>query len=118
MRADLCRLGAVEVEAGGEEDELGAALARLEAGHGGVDAEFARLVVAGGDDAAPRAAADGDGLAGEFGTLAHLHGGVEAVHVEMDDLAHRFKAMIRDFASRRNSISQAKIDQSAGKPAG
>jgi hypothetical protein len=86
--ADFGGLGAVEVEAAREEDEMRAAFARLEAGHGGVDAEFARLVVAGGHHAAPRSAADGDGLAGELGVFAHLDGRIEAVHVEVDDLAH------------------------------
>ena len=60
-----------------------------ESRHGGTDTELAGLVVAGRDDAAVSSSAHGDRSAGEFRTLSHLHGGVEAVHVEMDDFSHR-----------------------------
>ncbi len=43
----------VNIEAGRKDDEVRAALQRHEGGHGGVDAEFARFVVAGRQDAAP-----------------------------------------------------------------
>jgi hypothetical protein len=77
-----------EIEPDGQEDEIRAPLLRLEAGHGRPDAEFARLVIAGGDHAAPRAAAHRDRLSGQLGPFPHLDGGVKAIHVEMNDLAH------------------------------
>ena len=103
---DFRRLGAVKIEADGQKDELRASFPRLKAGHGGVDAELARLVIAGGDDAAPAAAADRDGLPGQFGPLAHFHGGVEAVHVEMDDFAHGERKQDTRFFARPPWVSR------------
>ena len=50
--------------------------------------EFARLVIRGGNDAAPGSAtADGDGLALERRVVAHFDRGVKAVGIDMDDFA-------------------------------
>ncbi len=86
--ADALGLAAIDVEAGGDDDELGALPQGEEGGHGGADAERAGLVGAGGEDAAAVAcAADADGLAAERGVIALLDGRVEAVHIEVDDFA-------------------------------
>jgi hypothetical protein len=51
-----------------------------------VDAKFARLVVARCQYTPPLAsAADGNRFAGKFGFIANLNGGIETIHVQMDD---------------------------------
>jgi hypothetical protein len=84
---DLCGLGAVEVEPDGKKDQFRAQFARLKARHRRADAESSGLVVAGRDHAAPAFSADGHWTPRELRTFPQLNGGVEAVHVEMDDLA-------------------------------
>ena len=63
-----------------------AAAQRLGAAHRGVDAEAARDVVRGRDDAAPaRVAADDERLRAELRVLELLDGRVERVEVEVRD---------------------------------
>jgi hypothetical protein len=53
-----------------------------------MDAEAARRVIAGGDDAALQgAAAHGHGQVAQGGIVAHLDGGIETVAIAMDDLS-------------------------------
>ena len=85
--ADAVGLLPVEVETHRQKDQLRTKIPRLEGRHGGAAAVFPRLVVAGGEHPAPTAAPDRDGFPGELGTLAHLDGRVETVHVDVDDLA-------------------------------
>ncbi len=90
-------LRAIGIEPGGKDDEVRAFLQGHVRRHGGADAVFARLVVAGGEDAAPiPRTADGDRLARERGRVAHFDGGVEAIHIEVDDGAWRAHGNLRN----------------------
>lgn len=68
---------------------MGATLEGHESGHGGADPEFSGFVGSGGENAASAAPADGDGFAAEGGIVAYFDSRVEAVHIDMDDLALR-----------------------------
>ena len=86
--ADLGALGAVEIEPRGHHDELRTTSQRHEGRHGGADAVLARLVVAGGQHAAPLArAADSERVTAQVRAFALLASRVEAIHIDMDDLA-------------------------------
>ena len=85
-RADLLRDGAIDLEARLDEDQVGAAPLGGDRGHGRAHAEVARLVARRRDDAA-MAAADRERLAAQSRIVALLHGRIEGVHVDMDDLA-------------------------------
>ncbi len=87
--ADLVADGAIGVEAGGDEDEIGAEPARLSAGHSRAHAECARFIARRRDHAARAAAADGDREPAQLGIVALLDRRIESVHVDMDDLAVR-----------------------------
>jgi len=66
---------------------MGTTPQRLCRRHGAVDSELAGLV-RGGADHAPRlgVACDDDGFASQLGSIALLHGGIEGVHVHVNDL--------------------------------
>src|SRR4051812_8353575 len=82
------RLPPINVETCRQNDELRAALERHEGWHGGADPELPRLVVAGGQDSAAVAGAtDADRLASEGRLVPHLYGGIETVHIEVDNRA-------------------------------
>ena len=79
----------VERVARPDEDRSRAASERLRAAHRGVDAEAARDVVRGRDDApAVRVAADDERLSPQLGLLQLLHGGEERVQVEVGENRH------------------------------
>lgn len=83
--ADAAAFLFVDVEAYGNDNEVGAALHGLEGGHGGAYAELAGLVVAGGKHAASgTVTTDGNRLVTEIGTVADFNGCVEAVHVDVN----------------------------------
>ena len=86
--ADALGLAPVNIETGGDDDELRALPERKERGHCGPDAKGARLVGAGREDPAPvPGPADADGLAPKLGIIPLLDGRVKAIHVEVDDFA-------------------------------
>ena len=90
IRADLLGDLLVFPEIGRNEQAVRAAPPRFGAGHARMDAELARLVVGGGRHrTAVGPAADDQGFAAQFGAVAHFHGGVEHVHVDVNDLAQR-----------------------------
>src|ERR1051325_10882623 len=86
--ADLVRDGAVLFEIRRDEDAGRAEALRARGGHGGVDAELARLVGPGADHAPLARPADDHRLAAQRGVVALLHRRIECVHIDMDDLAH------------------------------
>ena len=90
-RADLLRYRAVDVEPRLDENQVRAAAPGRDRRHGRTDAVFAGLIACRHDDAAVPAA-DRHGPALERGIVALLHGRVEGVHVDMDDLARRADA--------------------------
>src|SRR5690606_20293767 len=76
----------VLLEAVGEDDEVGAQGQGGAGRHGGADTVAARLVVAGGDHAAPlRRAAHRHGAVAQGGVVAHFDRGEKAVGVAVDD---------------------------------
>ena len=85
--ADLLRHCLVHVEARPDEDQLGAFPPRRDPGHGRSHAEAPGLVARRRHDAALARAAHRDGLAAQGGVVALLHGRVEGIHVDVDDLA-------------------------------
>ena len=84
---DLARDRAVDLEARRHEDEVRAQPQRGARGHGRAHAERPGLVAGGGDNAALARAADRDRPAAQRRVVALLHGRVERVHVDVDDLA-------------------------------
>src|SRR5437899_9853 len=73
---------------GRDKHQLRAAVGRLDARHGRANAVLAGLIARRQDDAPrmlSRVRADDDRLAFEAGVLANLDGGVERVHVHMED---------------------------------
>lgn len=78
---------AVEGELRRYEYGLGAAAAGGGGGHGRVQAEAAGFVGGGADDGARSFPGDDEGLAAQFGAFAQFYGGVEGVHVDVDDFA-------------------------------
>ena len=85
--ADLARDGAVAGEVGRDEDGVWAEALGADGGHGGADAEGSGFIGGGADDGAVAAPGDDDGFAAEGGIVALLDGGVEGVHVDVNDLA-------------------------------
>ncbi|MNC36573.1 hypothetical protein D3C75_851010 [compost metagenome] len=86
---DLLRGRLVRLETWAHDQQLRAQCQCRARGHRRVHAEGTRLVVAGGDHAAPiRRTAHGHGTSGQTRVVAHLDGGEEAVAVNVDDLAH------------------------------
>jgi len=83
---DLARHGRVLVHVHAQVDAFGTETKGPADGHGGVDAEAARLVGSGRHHAAPaRIRAHDDGAAADLRTVALLDGRVERVHVHVDD---------------------------------
>ena len=79
----------VEFHVGTDEDRVGTLLIGGAGGHRGMDAELARLVGAGGDDAAlVGSGSDDDGLAAPLGMVQKLDGREERVHIDMEDRRH------------------------------
>ena len=68
-------------------------------GHGGAYAVLAGLVGGGADDGALALPGDNDGAAAEVGRVTLLDGGVEGVHVDVDDLARRGLGRLEQAAS-------------------
>ena len=84
---DLAAHAAIEFEVRGDEDGVGAQADRLDARHRRPHAKFSRFVARGEDDASgmlSRIGSDNDRLPFEFRILANLQGGVEGVHVHME----------------------------------
>src|SRR5438034_11735322 len=90
---DLAAHAAIEFEVRGDEDGVGAQEDRLDARHRRPHAKFSRFVARGEDDASgmlSRIGSDNDRLPFEFRILANLQGGVEGVHVHMEqESGHR-----------------------------
>ena len=86
-RPDLARDGFVGVETRLHEDEVGAFPLGGDGRHRGAHAELARLVTCRRDDAALARSANGHRLAAQFRIVALLDGGIEGVHVDVDDFA-------------------------------
>ena len=86
-RADLPRHLLVDVEARLHKDQVGTFPLRGDRRHGGAHAELSRFVACRRDDAALPRSADGDRLAAQLRIVALLDGGVEGVHIDVDDLA-------------------------------
>ena len=97
--ADGAGDGFVAGEVGWDEDGVGAEALGGNGGHGGADAELACLVGGGADDGALALPGDDDGTAAEVGGVALLDGGVEGVHVDVDDLARRGMVRLEQAAS-------------------
>ena len=91
-RPDLPRDRPIDVEPRLHEDQVGTLPLRADGGHRGADAESPRLIARGGHDAPLARAADRHRLAAKIGIVALLDGGVEGVHVDVDDLALAFRA--------------------------
>src|SRR5690606_10203284 len=81
------RLRTIQIEANRQKHKVRAKLASLETRHRRTNSEGTRRVIARGHHATPGSATDGDRNVREFRSLTHLDGCVEAVHVEMNDLA-------------------------------
>lgn len=82
----------INVESRGHKNEVGAFLQGQKSGHGRVATVFTRFVIAGGKHAALlTGAADSYGVPGEFRPVANLDGGIESVHIEMDDFAFNLR---------------------------
>ena len=77
-----------------DEDGGGAEAGGSDAGHGGADAELAGFVACGGDDSALSGrGSNGDGSAAQVGVVTLFYGGVEGIHIEMeDDAEHDVRA--------------------------
>ena len=70
-------------------NEVGTKSQRMGHRHGGMQAKFAGNVVARGNDPAfAGTATDGDGHISQARVVAHLHRGIEAVTVAVNDFAH------------------------------
>src|SRR5690606_27854502 len=71
---------------------MGTLAQRRDGGHGGVDAVLPRLVAGGGHHTPFASIAHSDRLTAIIRIVALLDGGVERIHIDMDDLAvHRDK---------------------------
>ena len=94
---DLGGNGAVALEIRGYQNQLWAKAQCSGGRHRRAYAEGARGIVAGGDDAALLGAAtDGDGHLAPLGMAEHLDGGIEAIAVGVEDLAHA-RIMLKDW---------------------
>lgn len=84
----------IRFHAWADEDGGGAEAGGSDAGHGGADAELAGLVACGGDDPALSGrGANGNGSAAQVWVVTLFHGGVERIHIEMeDDAEHDVRA--------------------------
>ena len=85
--AGEARDGAVAGEVGRDEDGLGAEALCCDGGHGRTNAEASGFVGCGADDGALAAPGDDDGFAAELRVVSLFDGGVEGVHVDVNDLA-------------------------------
>ena len=79
--------GAIAGEVGRDEDGFGAEALGGDGGHGGADAEASGFIGGGADDGAVAAPGDDDGFAAELRVVSLFDGGVEGVHVDVNDLA-------------------------------
>jgi hypothetical protein len=79
---------AINIKSRREDDQIRTTLQRHERRHGGVNAEYARFVIARGQHAAtiPRAA-DTDWLSAQSRPVPHFDRRVKAIHVEVNDCA-------------------------------
>ena len=85
----LCGDFLVEFHMGTDEDRVGTLLVGRPRGHGGMDAELARFVGAGGDDAAfVGTGSDDNGPTAPLGMVQELDGREERVHIDMEDRRH------------------------------
>ncbi len=96
--ADLLGDRAVDVEAWLDEDEVRAASLGCDRGQGRADAKGSRLIACRCHDTTGCRSTDGNRLTAELGIVALFHGGIESVHVYVDDLAHGC-CIIRAFSS-------------------
>src|ERR1700726_2149998 len=94
-RADLERYRLVDIKPWRHEDEVGAYAFGGDRWHCGVHAEFPRFVACGGDNAALARSADGNRFSAQIRIVALLDGGVESIHVDMDNLALPIR-LVRD----------------------
>ena len=85
--ADAAGDVAIAGEVGRDEDSIGTETFCLDRWHSRADAEFAGFVRGGADNGALAAPGDNNGLATKLRIIALLDGGVEGVHVDVDDLA-------------------------------
>ena len=85
---NLLRDRAVNLEARGCENEVRAFAQGRHGRHGGMHAEFARLIARGGDHATFAAIADRQRFSAQRGRVALLDRGEEGVHVDMNDFSH------------------------------
>ncbi len=81
------RDGAVTGEVGRDEDCLRAETLGGDGGHGGANAEDAGFIGCGADDGAVAAPGDDDRFAAQLWVVPLFDGGVEGVHVDVNDLA-------------------------------
>jgi hypothetical protein len=84
---DLLRDGLIDLETRLHEDQVRALPLRGHRRHGRSDAELSCFIACRRHDAALAGSADGDRLATEIRIVPLLHGCVEGVHVDVDDLA-------------------------------
>ncbi len=84
---NLPRIAFVDVEACRHHDEFWAFAQRLKGGHCRVAAEFACLVITGRKHAPPGTPANCDGLSGKGRIVPNFDCRIEAVHIDVDDLA-------------------------------
>ena len=83
---ELLGHGPVFVEIGMHEDAVGALPVGILDAHAGADAVFPRLIAAGGHYAPLRGKRpDDEGLALKGRVVPRLHGGVERIHIHVDD---------------------------------
>src|SRR4029077_16970795 len=84
--ADDCSFASINIEARRQHNQIRAALQRHEGRHGRAHTELARFVIARRQHATPIACAShAHWLAAQRRSVAHLDGGIKAIHVEMDD---------------------------------
>ena len=83
----ICCESLVDLEARLHEDQIRTLPLRRHRRHGRPDAEFAGFIARGRHDAPFAGSADGDRLATKIRVVPLLHGSVEGVHVDVDDLA-------------------------------
>src|SRR5437868_10389837 len=86
--ANHCGFTPINIEARWQHDQVWAALQRHESWHGRAHTELARFVIARRQHAAPiTSAAHAHWFAAQRGTIAHLDGGIKAIHVEVNNRA-------------------------------
>src|SRR5690606_38330630 len=83
----LLRYLLVSVEMGIDKNEVGAELSGGLAAHRTAHPVLPRLITGCRNDPPFRASPNSNGLAFQLGMVELLHGGVESVHVHMDDLS-------------------------------